>query len=108
MCCSVVGLDGEWKVAPLRRDMTVLTRWGEEGGVIADAGDVIFVVRRGLVEAILTGQVSDQSKEDIWLRRVTATIKLLTEDTFSEPWCGVMISNCADVDGCLRSRTSLV
>jgi hypothetical protein len=40
--------------------------------------------------------------------RMTATIKLLTEDTFSEPWCGMMISNCADVDGCLRSRTSFV
>lgn len=31
---------------------------GEAGGVIAD--DVVFVVRRGLVEAILTGQVLDQ------------------------------------------------
>jgi len=35
--------------------MTVFTRWGEVGGVIADEVDF---VRRGLVEAILTGQVS--------------------------------------------------
>jgi hypothetical protein len=42
--------------------MTVLGVRGEDGGVIEDS--VVFVVRRGLVEAILTGQMSDQSKLD--------------------------------------------
>lgn len=59
-----VGLDGEWKVAPLRRDMVVLTAGVDDEGVIAD--DVVFVVRRGLVEAILTGQVFGHSMCDIW------------------------------------------
>jgi hypothetical protein len=42
--------------------MTVLGVRGEDGGVIEDS--VVFVVRRGLIEAILTGQMSDQSKLD--------------------------------------------
>jgi hypothetical protein len=45
--------------------MTVLGVRGEDGGVIEDS--VVFVVRRGLVEAILTGQMSDQSKLDGYL-----------------------------------------
>jgi hypothetical protein len=43
------GVVGEWKVAPLRRDMLVLTvGWPDafdEVGV--RAGEVVFVVRRG-------------------------------------------------------------
>ena len=34
--------------------------------------------------------------------RVTATIKLLTEDTFSEPWCGVILLNVVNVEVCFE------
>jgi hypothetical protein len=52
-------VDGEWKVAPLRRDMLVLTVGRpdavDEVGVREE--DVVFVVRRGWLNDILSGQV---------------------------------------------------
>lgn len=50
---------GEWKVAPLRRDILVLTvGWPDAlEGVGVRAEDVVFVVRRGWLNDMLSGQV---------------------------------------------------
>lgn len=55
------GVVGEWKVAPLRRDMLVLTVGRPDAldeGV--RAGDVVFVVRRGWLKDMVRVRVSGQ------------------------------------------------